>query len=196
MILELLKLRTRPHHERAEASLPLMDPALTLDVYRETLISFLGFYAPMEAQIGALSEWNGPAFDVAERRKTGLLERDLRSLGLTAGEIALVPRCRTLPDTRTLPRTLGALYVMEGATLGGQTIRRHVERTLGQEAPTALAFFSSYGDRVGPMWKEFQAFVTRRVTTRDDAEAMVDAAAETFDALTDWITRAAVPSER
>ena len=58
MILELLKARTRAHHERAEAALPLMDDGLTLERYRDTLAAFLGVYLPMEERLGALHAWH------------------------------------------------------------------------------------------------------------------------------------------
>ena len=188
MILELLKARTRSRHERAEAALPLMDDGLTLDRYRETLAAFRGFYVPMEARLAALSGWTARGFDLDRRRKAPLVERDLRALGLEEVEIALLPLCHDLPDVATLPRALGALYVMEGATLGGQVIRRHLARTLGLDADGGVAFLSSYGDRVGAMWKEFQGFVTRSIATPGDADAIVAAASATFDSLTDWIT--------
>src|SRR3954468_11281981 len=131
MILELLKARTRSHHERAESALPLMDDGLTLDRYRGTLAAFLGVYLPMEERLGALHAWDALGFDFEGRRKAGLIDRDLLALGMSAAEIALAPLCPDLPRVDTLPRALGALYVMEGATLGGQVVRRRLGRTLG-----------------------------------------------------------------
>ena len=192
MILELLKARTRSHHERAEAALPLMDDGLTLDRYRDTLGAFLGVYWPLEERLGALHAWDALGFDFERRRKAGLIDRDLLALGLSAADVALVPLCPDLPPVDTLPRALGALYVMEGATLGGQVIRRRLERTLGLDATGGVAFFSSYGDGVGPMWKEFQGLVRRSIATHDELDAMVDSAAATFDTLTSWIARAPV----
>ena len=192
MILELLKARTRPHHERAEAALPLMDDGLTLDRYRDTLAALLGVYLPLEERLAALHAWDKLGFDFERRRKAPLIDRDLIALGWSASEIELVPLCPELPPVDTLPRALGALYVMEGATLGGQVIRRRLARTLGLDARDGVAFFSSYDDGVGPMWKEFQALVTRTVATHDEMDSMVASAAATFDALTSWITRAPV----
>ena len=192
MILELLKARTRSHHERAEAAMPLMDDGLTLDRYRDTLAAFLGVYLPMEERLAALHAWGALGFDFERRRKAGLIDRDLLGLGLPAAEIALVPLCPELPPVDTLPRALGALYVMEGATLGGQIIRRRIGSTLGLDAANGVAFFSSYGDGVGSMWKEFQALVRRSIATHDEMDAMIGSAAATFDTLTTWITRAPV----
>ena len=192
MILEHLKARTRSHHERAEAALPLMDDGLTLDRYRDTLAAFLGVYRPMEERLGALHAWDVLGFEFERRRKARLIQRDLLALGLSAAEIALVPLCPELPRVDTPPRALGALYVMEGATLGGQVIRRRVGQILGLDAANGVAFFSSYGDAVGPMWKEFQALVRRSIASTDQMDDMIESAAATFDTLTSWITRAPV----
>lgn len=185
--LELLKSRTRLHHERAEAAMPALDETLTLDRYRDTLVRFHGVYAPLEARLAELPHWTTLSFDFGARRKSGLIERDLQMLGYGDSEIARLPRAERLPDVRTLPRSVGVLYVMEGATLGGQVIQRLVRRELGL-GTGALSFFSSYGERVGAMWGEFRAFVTRSVTSAEDAEAMVSAASETFDVLTAWLS--------
>ena len=192
MILELLKARTRAHHERAEAALPLMDDGLTLERYRDTLAAFLGVYLPVEERLGALHAWHALGFDFDRRRKAPLIDRDLLALGWTAADVALVPLCPEPPAVDTLPRALGALYVMEGATLGGQLVRRRLAATLGLDAAGGVAFFSSYGDGVGPMWKEFQGLVRRSIASHDELDAMVDAAAATFDTITSWITRAPV----
>lgn len=192
MILELLKARTRAHHERAEAALPLMDDGLTLDRYRDTLAALLGVYLPMEERLAALHAWNALGFDFERRRKAGLIDRDLIALGLSATDIALVPLCRHLPRVDTLPRALGALYVMEGATLGGQVVRKRLARTLGLDATAGVAFFSSYGEGVGSMWREFQDLVRRSISSHGELDAMIATAAATYDTLTSWITRAPV----
>jgi heme oxygenase len=192
LILELLKARTRLHHERAEAALPLMDDGLTLDRYRDTLVSFLGVDLPLEERLAAQHAWSAMGFDFDRRRKTRLIDRDLIALGLSADDVAIIPLCPDLPPVDTLPRALGALYVMEGATLGGQVIRKRLARTLGLDATDGVAFFSSYGDRVGSMWREFRDLARRSITTPDARDDMIASAAATFDTLTSWITRAPV----
>ena len=101
-VLARLKSETAAAHERVEAMLPLLDPALTRDAYRSVLASFLGFYRPLERAI-----WrHAPALAVlglhaAERRKTPLLERDLRALGDEAALVA-ARECARLPDVRAV----------------------------------------------------------------------------------------------
>jgi heme oxygenase len=47
-LLQRLKTETRPHHERAEKAVRLLEPGLTPDGYRRHLEALHGFYAPME----------------------------------------------------------------------------------------------------------------------------------------------------
>ena len=187
--LELLKSRTRLHHERAEAAMPALDHTLTVDRYREILARFHGVYSPLEARLAELPHWSALSFDFSARRKAALLERDLSALGYSAGDIARMPRAERLPDVRALPRSIGALYVMEGATLGGQVIQRLVRQELGLDS-AGLSFFTSYGPRVGAMWNEFRAFANGAIASDADAEEMVSAACETFDVLTESLSRA------
>lgn len=187
MILDSLRQRTRPHHERAERTLAIMDAGLERAAYRETLAALHGFYLPMEARLAAV-----PALplDLAPRRKAALLARDLRALGLGDAAIAALPRCPALPAPTSAGEALGCLYVLEGATLGGQVISRHLARTLGIGATTGAAFFGSYGARVGPMWQAFRATLVEHAARHGDDEAIVAAAGATFDAFTDWLERA------
>ena len=186
-IRELLKDGTQAHHARAEASLPLMDEALTLDRYRDILARLLGFYAPLERRL-ADADWSRIGLDPERRRKSPLLLTDLRALGLGDGEIVALPHCADLPDARSLSDALGCLYVLEGATLGGQLVRRHLAAHLGLGPHNGCAFFAAYGDAVGPMWREYQQRLAVLVDGGAAAsEDVVDAARRTFDALTHWL---------
>ncbi len=186
-IRELLKVGTQAHHARAEASLPLMDEGLTVDRYRQMLARLLGFYAPLEQRLAG-ADWSRIGLDPAQRRKSPLLVADLRALALTDAQITALARCEELPEARSLSDALGCLYVLEGATLGGQLVRRHVAARLGLGPQNGCAFFAAYGDAVGPMWREYQ----QRLATLVDggeaaADAVVNAARRTFDALTRWL---------
>ena len=175
------------HHARAEASMPLMDASLTRERYRQTLAKLLGFYAPLEERL-ADADWSVIGLDPARRRKSPLLVSDLAALELAPAQIAALPRCHELPDTRTLAGALGCLYVLEGATLGGQLVRRHVAERLGLGPHSGCAFFAAYGDAVGPMWREYQQRLAIVVDLGHAAPGdVVDAARETFDALTRWL---------
>ena len=189
MIHALLKDGTRAQHARAEASLPLLDPALTRADYARVVTALHGFHAPLERELAAVP-WARLDLDWDARRKTPLLARDLRALRRTSGDVVALPACDRLPDASTLARALGCAYVLEGATLGGQLVRRHLARTLGLGPDTGAAYYHAYGDDVGPMWRAFLAGLAVAVA-RDGCppDEVLAGARDTFDALADWLGR-------
>jgi heme oxygenase len=119
--------------------------------------------------------------DFQERRKASLLEKDLVAVG-TPPE--LVERCRWLPDASSLDRACGALYVMEGSTLGGQHISRMASQAHVDEK--VLHYFKSYGARVGEMWKSLGEALNRFAEIGGDESEIVEGARDTFEALRAW----------
>ena len=59
-----------------------------------------------------------------QRYRAPLILEDLARLGFPAQP----PLCLAMPSLRTHAQLLGALYVMEGSTLGGQVIARQLDK--------------------------------------------------------------------
>jgi heme oxygenase (biliverdin-IX-beta and delta-forming) len=184
-LLSRLKAETRPHHDRVEAVVNPMRPGLTREEYAVLLARFHGFHAAWEEAAGPAFAAHGHFFD--RRRKVQLLGRDLQFLGFSAEAVGALPRCPDLRDAGTLPAVLGGLYVMEGSTLGGLHISRHLARTLGLTPDAGCAFFAGYGDQTGPMWQETRRFLTDHGTGAEDA--VVASAVAVFDHFTNWFRR-------
>ena len=99
------------------------------------------------------------------------------------------------PDTATLPelpavedtdQALGRLYVLEGSTLGGTFISRHLA-TLPTVGPDVrLGAFSPYGAETGAMWHAFRRVTRDRVAAGGDPVRLVGAARATFAVLAEW----------
>jgi heme oxygenase len=187
MILERLKAETAPLHEEIERTVDVFRPGFDLAAYRGLLGRFLGFYEPMEDRLGRVDDKAFRAF-FEPRRKAGLLQSDLLALGLDREAVAALPRCVDLPPCDGLAGALGVGYVMEGATLGGTLISKHVEKTFGLTPGEGDAYFRPYGDRTGAMWDEFRSMCARRAG-EVDADAVVAAACATFDRLGAWLGR-------
>lgn len=184
MILTRLRHETRTHHDAVEARLGLLDRPVTPDGYRDLLRRFWGYYEPVEERLGGVAGWAATGFDFDRRRKTALLERDLAAAGV-GRELLDGFRCAALPDLSGVPQALGCLYVLEGATLGGRVITRHLRSQLG--GPFPCAFFASYGEEVGGMWKAFGTFLTGYAAGRDVDDVIVGSARATFDTLGAWL---------
>ncbi len=180
-----LKDATRPHHEATELTVNLGNRSKTREGYRELLGRFLGFYEPAEARLAPVLGQTVD-LDFTRRRKTELLKADLRSLGLDDAAINSLPRFTALEPLHDVPTALGSMYVLEGATLGGQYIAKYVQSALGVEPGQGCSFFSSYGEEVGPMWKAFREVLTAHADAEPDQEAIIDSAKATFEHFNDW----------
>jgi heme oxygenase len=97
-----------------------------------------------------------------------------------------IPLCKALPLLEPPSRALGSLYVLEGATLGGQIISRHLQATLGLNQKRGAAFFNGYGSENGQMWREFGKTLTESTETKADPSQVLKGAEETFRSLEIW----------
>lgn len=186
---ERLRHETRDLHDRIEANPRfgrLMAADLTRDEYRQLLLRLLGHHRPVEAALAAAASHLPRALGVLDRlRRTALLQADLRALDVEAGFVAALSTCPP-PGLTTAEAAWGTLYVLEGATLGGQVIARHIAATLGIGPGNGAAALVPYGDQAGPQWRAFKAAL--EATAPDlDQDAVVDAARAAFTRLDDWM---------
>ncbi|MBI1180092.1 MAG: biliverdin-producing heme oxygenase [Alphaproteobacteria bacterium] len=138
---------------------------------------FYGFHAAWEP---AMAAGLGDDALFEPRRRLALLEADLHDLGRTPAELARLPRCIAAAGLAAAPH--GSLYVLEGATLGGQVIRRRLHAR-GTPCPR---YFNPYGAATGAMWSALKARL-RGATTMEGRAAMTAAAVATFELLHDWL---------
>ena len=168
-----LKEQTAVEHDRVEQSLPVMSVALDAATYIRTLQRLHGFVLGWErwASQSACPEIQRL---LRSRRRSELLLADLLHFSACApSETYEGPRL----SPASLPQVLGAMYVMEGSTLGGQYIARHVESVLALSPGKGDAFFRGYGDATGSMWREIKTALT---ALPDDSEEEVIRAARTL----------------
>ena len=185
MLLERLRAETRLLHARIEDGLASMRAHESLDRHALVLARFFGFYDAWEPRLGSCladEAFFGP------RRKLHLLERDLAALGHAPEGIRALPQCPCLPPLTSAAEAMGSLYVLEGATLGGQVISRRLERTLGLSGGLGYSFFRSYGREVGPMWRAFGERLLATSSTASE-DACVRSAQSTFARLHLWLCR-------
>lgn len=187
-VLARLRAETRAEHDAIEAALPLMGPGLTREGYRRLLARFLGVYRPLEAVLAGLGDWTAQGIDLQARRKAPWLVADLRALG--EPDPAALPDCPGLPPLPGVAAGFGCLYVMEGATLGGQLIARHLRESLGLHDGNGARFHHGYGARNGAMWQSFRTALAAHATAPAVQDEVVAAAIATFRALRSWCREA------
>jgi heme oxygenase len=186
-ILELLKSRTQELHQRLEQRLDLATRLASARDYAQVLAAFYGFYAPVEAELGKMAAWQPNSLDFEARRKTALIAADLACFQMQASEL---PQCEDLPVIDSPAAALGVMYVLEGATLGGQIIKRLLQEKLAITSANGGSFFTAYGDQVRQMWNEVREALSAYATDHpEEREAIVASASATFAKFDAWLSQ-------
>ena len=180
-VAEILKVQTVWEHQQAEEMIrPQLSSLKQIHDYAALLKTFYGFYSPVEQLISNfVSEELLP--DISDRRNSKLILRDLAALGISGDSI---PLCSRLPEIDSPTAAMGAMYVLEGSTLGGQMIARMLQNNpLLNLVPGQLNFFLGYKKETGPKWKSFQAALN---LLDGETETLVSTARQTFSLFTQW----------
>jgi heme oxygenase len=146
-----------------------------------------GFHAAIEPPLAAGLSGAAPALglDLERRRKAHLFAADLLHFDVRPGKL---PRCTALPRLDTPARALGALYVVEGSTLGGAFLLAQLGRTLRIAPGAGASGIAPYGAALRDMWVGYASAVDRFVRAHPEAEPEVIAGArETFEAIIAWL---------
>jgi heme oxygenase len=177
MVFAHLKQHTHTQHIHLEQTIDIANQIQNEHQYRDVLAAFYGFYKPLEERLDTIQGLE--IINFKARHKVGLLQRDLTHLGLSESEIEQLPLCMDLPHVESLAEALGCLYVLEGSTLGGQIISRHL-----QELPHS--FFTSYGSQVGKLWTELKIAAEQFAHEPHSYDVLTTAAQDTFAKLDHW----------
>lgn len=182
--LPALRSATGPSHARLEAALDLTSPHLTIERLGVVIGGMAHFWAAAEQglDVWALASPLRDRLQWQSRRRAHLFFRDAQRLG------AQVPSARpTLAAVGSDAAALGRLYVLEGATLGGQVLTRSfADRPAADPVSSVrLPCLSPYGERTGTMWHAFRALVSDWAAQGGDVDAACLAAVATFGALED-----------
>lgn len=183
-VLQLLRAGTAAEHADVERTLGLMDAGLDRSRLADVLARLHAFWAAAES---GLDDWadrhpaDAAAVDWPRRRRAALFAEDLRGLDADSGTSGR-PYLPPVPGTDA---ALGRMYVLEGATLGGTFIDRHLAG-LPQLAGVRVRAFSPYGADTGAMWHAFRRATRTRVADGGNAADLVAAARETFGVLAAW----------
>lgn len=183
-LFERLKLETRSWHYQIEHDLDLLRPDLTRAEYVNLLIRFYGFYQPWETIIERRVRHTMPAL-LERSHKASLLRDDLHSLGLTGEHVRNAALCPDLPALHSQSEILGSFYVIEGATLGGQVLERHLKPKLHLDQG-GCRFLAGYRGDTGKMWKDFQNLV-ESYSRMNDYDGIVTSALDTFASMHRWL---------
>lgn len=175
-----LKASTQDLHTEIEKHMPLFNKDFNKEQYKDLLKKFYAFFAAYESRLlPVLSHLDLSDF-YADRKKSTSLKNDLNALQTEIPHAS--QKTITIPQTKA--QVLGSLYVIEGSTLGGQLISKHLRQTLGFPEDQTQ-YFSGYGALTGPQWKAFQTLILSQDFTQDQRKEAVAAARTTFKEMTE-----------
>lgn len=196
-LLERLRARTGPLHRRLEAELPLLAPGSDEQIYARYLEKLWGFHAPVEHALARVAGLERTGLSPKARVKCPALLADLEALGSSHAVLASLSRCAFAPQPTDVPSALGCMYVLEGATLGGQVVRRELQRRMPEVIERASRYLGVYGAETGARWREFTHVLEEFAGAARDEAAVLDAACATFQALQRWLVeRPSAPAAR
>lgn len=169
MVSEYLKKNTEEYHDAAEKlfnSKKIFNKTFTLEDYKKIInTNYLMLLHSENKIFNNLSERFSEKLQLDQRVKLPLIEKDLASLAL---ENQTASHDFELTNEH---EALGAMYVIEGSTLGGNVIAKQLSKTEGFDDVT-FNFFGCYQENTGPMWKNFKEVLDTEVTEENYDEVL------------------------
>jgi heme oxygenase len=178
-----LKETTEAAHAAAEKKMVLaLKRISTPEDYVSMLNWLYGFYAPLEDLVRSqLTEDNFP--DMIKRSRAEYILWDIKEFNTEAQPPDI---CDHLPVIDSYARALGALYVLEGSTLGGRIIAGMISRQL--TTTKGISYFIGYGAETGKMWQSLKDFLDLPRSPKENQE-IIAAAEDTFINFKNWIDK-------
>lgn len=176
-----LKAATKGSHDQLEEiaqSKRILSPDMSLDEFKGLMKGHYQLHQLLEAPLTVILDRELATFNYGqERQKLRLLEQDLLDLGLSAEACQSHLACFAF---NSLPEALGIAYVLEGSTLGGNVIRKALQRHTDLPQSCQFHYYDCYGDQLGQRWLEFSRIVNQHLTDSHDIQSACQAAIETF----------------
>jgi heme oxygenase len=185
MLSERLKEETKVAHVKVEALIiPKIKALDTYQSYKNLLYIFYGFFKPVEEQITVyLQEDVLP--DINERRNAMLIQQDLAFIGEQKPDVV----CIELPLIKDAATALGAMYVLEGSTLGGIHLSKMIADKMSFTSPKGVAFFSGYRNKTATKWDFFKEQLNNYTESTEVENEVIRSANETFLKFKNWIEK-------
>ena len=161
--------------------------AMARDDYRLLLARLWGFHKAFEEALDEAARSLALDIAMADRARAPMLEAELKTLGLDARQIAQLPRCDHIFRPADAAAFMGALYVVEGSTLGGVHIARALSGLFDGPEGEGRKFFLGYGERHSLMWRGFLARLDAFAGDEFCEAAAIEGAVRTFADFEIWM---------
>lgn len=187
--LQQLRSKTAYSHQLIEQnsiSQSLMSQGVTMTQYAQYLKSMYGFVYGFEKMVFPLLEHN-ELLQIDDRRKSHLIQSDLVLLNYTAAQPYVNDELFST-HYQTAAAALGGMYVLEGSTLGGQIISRHLSKVLGDAVAGKTTYLTAYAGQTGGMWKNFLQLLCEAGVSNANEDEIIDSAVNTFSLLNNCLS--------
>lgn len=186
MIANLLRTETAENHKTLESLMfvnEIMNNSLSIDQYKKLLtVNYIIHQKSENILANMLDADIAAELEMNSRLKLSALEKDLNYWGIDSLTLPGLNFELYLPQKNTA-EVLGALYVLEGATLGGNVIKRHILANPNfKEHEAGLNYYGVYGEELSTKWKKFVSVLNERVP-EVDYERCINSANQTFNNL-------------
>jgi heme oxygenase len=186
MIANLLRTETTENHKALESLMfvnEIMNNSLSIDQYKKLLTINYIIHQKLENTLANMLDADiAVELEMNSRLKLSALEQDLNYWHIDSLTLPGLNFELFVPQKNT-GEVLGALYVLEGATLGGNVIKRHILTNPNfKDHESGLNYYGVYGDELSTKWKKFVYVLNERVVEAD-YERCVNSANQTFSNL-------------
>ena len=186
MISNLLRIETAQNHKTLESLMfvnEIMNNSLSTDQYKKLLTINYIIHQKLENTLAnSLDSTIADQLGMKDRLKLGALEQDLNYWNISTLTLPELSFELFIPE-KNIAEVLGALYVLEGATLGGNFIKRHLLANPNfKNHEDGLNYYGVYGEELSAKWKIFLSVLNEHVTEAD-YERCVNSANLTFNNL-------------
>ncbi|MFD2581760.1 biliverdin-producing heme oxygenase [Pedobacter vanadiisoli] len=186
MIANLLRTETAENHKKLESLMfvnEIMNNSLSIEQYKKLLTVNYIIHQKLENTLANMLDADiAAALEMNSRLKLSALEKDLNYWGIDSLTLPGLDFELYLPQKNTA-EILGALYVLEGATLGGKVIKRHILANPNfKDKDDGLNYYGVYGEELSTKWKIFVSVLNERVE-ESDYEHCINSANQTFNNL-------------
>ena len=188
-LLVRLRTGTAECHQRIEQNprmRELMSPQLTLAGYGDLLLRQWEFHAALEPVLFRILDTAATPWTPAPESRLEWLRSDLQTLGLAEPPF-IGAETIGIPPLASLAAAVGALYLLEGSTLGGRLISKHLSQHLQLSPEQGMRFYHGYGDVTGAHWAKFRASLDQLHWSIPQSEEAVATAVALFEALDRWL---------
>lgn len=175
LLREDLKQQTHAEHIRLEKRIvTYIKKVESVEDYTTLLKGYLGFIKPLEERIAQFIGVDQLP-DVEQRMRAPVLHADLIALQADTDGVLF---CTELPYIQDVATAAGALYVLEGSTMGGPYIKAMLQKRL--DVNSGLRYFEGYGEQNREMFGKFLAILDAPEVVSRGVQ-VVEAARETFE---------------